>query len=109
MNKNFTLEGLTRIFVLGAFSVVALAGFLSAQTTSFTYQGRLSAGGSPATGSYDFRFTLWDALSGGTQQPATPVTITKTAVAVTNGGFSVSLDFGGDVAFPGADRFLEIE
>ena len=70
--------------------------------------GRLSAGGSPATGSYDFQFTLWDSLNGGTQQPATPVTVTRLAVAVTNGGFSVLLDFGGDVAFPGADRFLEI-
>ena len=108
MDKNFTLERLTRIFVLGAFAVIALAGFLSAQTTSFTYQGRLSAGGSPASGSYNFRFTLWDSPTGGTQQPAMPVTNTQTLL-VTNGGFSALLDFGGDLAFPGADRYLEIE
>src|SRR5689334_4519562 len=102
MKKNFRL-------VLGAFTVIALAGFISAQTTTFTYQGRLNSGGSPANGSYDFRFTLWDALSGGTQQPAIPVTVTRSGVTVSNGSFSVLLDFGGDAAFPGADRFLEIE
>jgi hypothetical protein len=50
-----------------------------AQSTAFTYQGRLQDGGAPANGSYDFQFTLWDALSGGTQQPQpSPVTVTKT-------------------------------
>lgn len=79
-----------------------------AQTTSFTYQGKLSDGGGPATGSYDFQFTLWDALSGGTQQPQpSPVTVTKTNVAVSGGVFAVQLDFGA-TAFPGADRYLEI-
>src|ERR1700730_16370883 len=75
-----------------------------AQGTAFTYQGRLQDSGANANGSYDFQFTLWDALSGGTQQPQpTPVTVTKTNVAVANGIFSVQLDFGAS-AFPGADR-----
>jgi hypothetical protein len=79
-----------------------------AQTTSFTYQGRLQDGGTNANGTYDFQFTLWDSLSGGTQQPQpTPVTVTKPSVAVSNGVFTVQLDFGA-TAFPGADRFLEI-
>ena len=32
--------------------------------TAFTYQGRLTDGGSPADGEYDFRFRLYDAASG---------------------------------------------
>ena len=88
--------------------VLVCVGAASAQTTSFTYQGRLQDGGTSANGSYDFQFTLWDALSGGTQQPQPgPVAVTRTAVAVTNGIFTVQLDFGAN-AFPGANRFLEI-
>src|SRR6266581_9499023 len=85
-----------------------LATNASAQTTSFTYQGRLTDGGTPANGNYDLQFTVWDALSGGTQQPQpSPVTVARSAVAVANGIFTVQLDFPAS-AFPGADRFLEI-
>src|SRR5260370_8587708 len=79
-----------------------------AQSTTFTYQGRLQDGGTHANGSYDLQLTLWDASSGGTQQPQpSPVTVTRTSVLVTSGIFTVPLDFGAN-AFPGADRFLEI-
>ena len=77
-----------------------------AQSSSFTYQGRLQDGGTNANGNYDFQFTLWDALSAGTQQPSSPVTLTLTNIAVTGGTFTVQLDFGAS-AFPGAARFLE--
>ena len=77
------------------------------QSTSFTYQGRLQDGGANANGNYDLQFTLWDAVSGGTQQPQpSPVTVTKTSVAVSNGVFTVQLDFGA-TAFSGAGRWLE--
>ncbi len=33
--------------------------------TAFTYQGRLHQSGQPAAGSYDLRFSLFDAESGG--------------------------------------------
>src|SRR3989442_6828030 len=79
-----------------------------AQPTSFTYQGRLTDGGTPANANYDLQFTVWDALSGGTQQPQpSPVTVARNAVAVANGIFTVPLDFGAN-AFPGGNRFLEI-
>src|SRR6266850_1478508 len=81
-----------------------------AQTTSFTYQGRLMDGGTPANGTYEIQFSLWDATAGGTQQPQpAPVTITRSNVQVSAGSFSVqpALDFGA-TAFPGADRYLEI-
>src|SRR5712691_4106849 len=100
-----------------AFFAAGLTAFLlwtgaaraqTTQTTSFTYQGRLTDGGTPANENYDLQFTLWDALSGGTQQPQpAPVTVTRSAVAVSAGIFTVQLDFTIN-AFPGADRFLEI-
>lgn len=37
----------------------------SAQSTTFTYQGRLTDSGTPANGRYDFIFDLIDAPSGG--------------------------------------------
>jgi len=76
----------------------------SAQTTAFTYQGNIKAGGVPATGNYDMEFSLFDAVSGGAQIGST---LQRPAVAVAAGSFTVSLDFGSG-AFPGADRFLDI-
>src|SRR5438045_4443424 len=76
----------------------------SAQTTACTYQGRLTDGGTPANGNYDLQFTLWDSSSGGSQIGSSQLLST---VAVSNGVFAVTLDFGAN-AFPGANRFLEI-
>ena len=75
-----------------------------AQGTAFTYQGRLNDGANPASGIYDLRFTLQDAASAGVQI-AGP--LTNAATAITNGLFTVALDFGGGV-FPGTNRWLEI-
>jgi len=80
------------------------ASTLRAQTTAFTYQGRLSDAGNPANGNYDLQFKLFDALAGGAQQGATLV---RTPVAASAGNFTVTLDFGAAV-FGGANRFLEI-
>lgn len=75
-----------------------------AQTSAFTYQGTLNDAGTPANGNYDLQFKLFDALSIGAQQGAT---VTLEDIAVTNGLFTVQLDFGA-AAFPGAARWLEI-
>ena len=72
--------------------------------TAFSYQGRLSVSGAPATGSYDFKFTLFDAASEGTEV-AGPVT--NSVVTVSNGQFTTTLDFGGGV-FDGNPRWLDI-
>ncbi len=77
-----------------------------AQTTTFTYQGSLIIGGSVANGSYDLQFKLYDQLSGGSLQ-GSPNTVTVSSVVVTNGVFTVDLDFGVS-GFPGAARYLEI-
>ncbi len=84
--------------------LVAAPATLFAQGTSFTFQGRLTDGGVPANGQYDFQFTLRDALTaGGTV--GTP--LTRSPVGVTNGLFSVTLDFGAGV-FTGAARWMEV-
>ena len=70
---------------------------LSALGTSFTYQGKLTDGGAPANGNYDVRFILYDAESGGSQVGNT---ILKTNVPVTNGLFTVDLDFGTTLVIP---------
>jgi hypothetical protein len=97
----------TRHF-LGALCMVlclfAGASVTFAQSTSFTYQGRLTDSGTPANGNYDLQFALFDSLSGGGQVGSTQ---TINTVAVSNGVFTVSLDFGAN-AFTGASRFLEI-
>ncbi len=74
----------------------------SAQTTAFTYQGRLNNGTNPASGNYDLTFTLFGTVNGAGQVGNTVTNST----AMTNGLFTVTLDFGNQ--FPGADRWLEI-
>jgi hypothetical protein len=86
--------------------LVLTASFVQAQTSTITYQGRLSDGGTAANGTYDLQFKLYDALTLGNLQ-GSPNTVTKTAVNVTNGIFTVQLDFGSS-GFPGTDRYLEI-
>ncbi len=72
--------------------------------TAFTYQGRLTMAGAPATGSYDFKFTLYNALTGGSTVGSV---VTKSAVTVNGGVFTVTLDYGSS-AFNGSPRWLEI-
>ncbi|HXJ58234.1 MAG TPA: hypothetical protein VNU68_16380 [Verrucomicrobiae bacterium] len=87
----------------------ALAGYFGAiisasgQGTAFTYQGVLNDEGMPANGLYDLAFSLFGSESTGEQIGSA---ITNSLVAVTNGSFSVTVDFGPN--FPGADRWLEI-
>jgi Chaperone of endosialidase len=75
-----------------------------AQGTAFTYQGRLSDGANPTSGTYDLRFWIFDSATGGTLV-AGPVTNATTAVS--NGLFTIVVDFGAGV-FTGAGRWLEI-
>ena len=77
---------------------------LVALTTGFTFQGRLTDGGSPANGVYDLNFYLYDALAGGSQ--VGPVQAIGD-VTVTAGLFTVTLDFGN--VFHGAQYSLEIQ
>jgi len=83
--------------------MLSLPGFVHAQGTAFSYQGRLNDAGTPATGLYDFTFTVFDVEAAGA---ALPGTVVLDAVPVTNGVFSVALDFGPNI-FTGPSRWLE--
>ncbi|MBN8482160.1 MAG: hypothetical protein J0L88_11285 [Xanthomonadales bacterium] len=86
---------------------VLLAGLVCASTasadTTFTYQGELTNNGVPATGSFDFRFILYSDELGGSQ--VGPI-VTRNAVAVSDGVFTVPLDFGAN--FGTETNWLEI-
>lgn len=96
----------TRFFSTVALCLLLLGSFSTAQaqSTQFSYQGRLTDNSLPANASYDFQFKLFDAVSGGAQIGST---VSSTNVAVASGIFTVTLDFGAG-AFPGPNRFLEI-
>src|ERR1035441_10542686 len=74
-----------------------------AQGTAFTYQGQLNNNGSPASGTYNLTFSLYNASSGGSQVGGT---ITNTGVSITNGLFTVILEFGDP--FDGTPHWLQI-
>ncbi len=75
--------------------------------TAFTYQGNLSEAGSPANGSYNFRFDLWDD-SIKTNLIGTYPSSGTIPANVVEGAFIVKLDFGAG-AFTGEKRWLEIK
>jgi hypothetical protein len=90
------------------FCVLAVSGAvesLHAQGTAFTYQGQLNDSGSPASGSYDLTFSLYNSTNLASPIVAGP--ITNSAVAVTNGLFTTVLNFGSGV-FTGTNYWLEI-
>jgi len=82
---------------------ILAASSLNAQNTAFTYQGRLQVNNGLASGTYNLKLTVYDALTGGNISGG-PIT---NAVGVTNGLFTTTLDLGA-APFPGASRWLEI-
>ncbi len=102
MKTRLTLiKGTALLVLLSTFNPQLSTVF--AQGTAITYQGRLTDASSPANGSYDLRFTVYDALTGGT---AVGGPLTNTSTAVSNGEFTVVLNIG--AVFPGANRWLEV-
>lgn len=92
------------LFGLGLLSALNLQpSICRAQGTAFTYQGRLDSGGSPANGLYDFSFALYDAPNLGGYWGG----LTNSAVPVSNGLFTVTLDFGAP-PFVGGDLWLRV-
>jgi len=91
------------VLLLSFLALVGSEATVFAQGTAFTYQGRLNDGASPANGTYDLTFSLFNVSSGAGQVGNT---FTNSATAVSNGLFTVTLDFGAN--FPGAGRWLEI-
>ncbi|MCI0631091.1 MAG: tail fiber domain-containing protein [Phycisphaerales bacterium] len=88
----------------GAAALGACIDRAQAQTSLFTYQGRLLDGGVPANGVYTIEVSLWNAASGGTLV-AGPL---ASGVSVTDGLFTLPINFGTDAFNTDADRWLEI-
>ncbi len=88
-------------------SAFCLSAFAQGSSlTSFTYQGRLTDTNGPVNGLYDFSFSLFDNSSFGNQ---IGTSVARLYQPVTNGLFTVPLDFPGSVNnFGGPDRWLEI-
>jgi hypothetical protein len=97
-------------FCLASTLIMLVFGTVSAQTTEITYQGRLNVSGAPAATNHDFEFRLYD--NGNAGQGTLLGTKTVTNVPVTNGIFTVQLDFSSPtpcaLCFNGSPRWLEI-
>ncbi len=100
---NFTRRTTAILTILITVLMCGAAAF--AQTTAFTYQGKLTDGAMAASGTYDLGFALYDAETGGTQ---IGTTTTRPNVSVSGGIFTVQLDFGAAAFAAGANRFLQI-
>ena len=98
-SKSQVLIGVLGLIV----AVAATARTAQAQTTSFRYQGRLTETGAAANGVYDLEFKLFDAV-GAQSGP----TVRRDDVQVTDGLFSVPLDFGLSPFTTGTAFTLEI-
>ena len=95
---------------------IFVCGSVSAQTTAFTYQGRLTQSGHrPMFIRYAFR--LFDCRLAGADAAWADTYLRRRrrkspAVAVTSGIFTVQLDFNSPspcaTCFTGADRYLEV-
>lgn len=98
------ISTVSRLWLTLVIAMMGLPSGASALSTAFTYQGQLRQNGTPTTGTCDFQFGLFDAVSGG-MQIGTPQA--ANGVNVNGGLFTVQLDFGA-AAFTGADRWLAI-
>jgi D-arabinose 1-dehydrogenase-like Zn-dependent alcohol dehydrogenase len=74
-----TKRSVFQIIFVGAMSLFLMTSAVFAQTTAFTYQGKLTDNGA-AQSAYQMQFALFDALVGGSQIGGT---LTNSSVAVT--------------------------
>ena len=98
------MRKLQPMFSTFVFCVSIFVAMAEAQTTAFTFQGRLSDSNLAANGIYEMQFSLFDAASGGNQ---VGIAQGNQSVSVVNGIFTIALDFGAG-AFTGPNRFIQI-
>lgn len=92
------------VFSIVLSAAAADSNALTPQSTAFTYQGQLNAGGLSGNGQYYFTFTLYDSPSG-PNLVGGPI---QQQLTVANGGlFTTDLDFG--QKFNGTQYWLEIK
>ncbi len=96
---------LSLVLAATGLSLATVSSQALAQSTAFTYQGELKQAGALASGTYDIRFKLFNAASGGAQVGST---LCMDNVQVTDGKFTSTLDFGQQFISV-FDRYAEIE
>src|SRR5690348_8417357 len=103
VKTNCVIKPIVKSKTLACLALLSSVVAVGAQTSTFTYQGQLTVSGGPAVGWYDLRFTLHDAATAGGQVGNA---LTNSAVNVSNGVFTVALDFGN--VFDGSPRWIAI-
>jgi hypothetical protein len=105
------MNGVNRLFMKTnlkyfglALIVLALNCQGHAQGTAFTYQGVLNNNGAPANGFYDMQFGAYNDSTAGLLEGSL---VTNSAVVVSNGVFTTTIDFGPGV-FLGESLWLDI-
>ena len=101
LNRKAGVKFVLNVWLLAVFFGASNA---SAQTSQFTYQGKLTDNGTATNALYDFTLTLWDSATNGAQ--IGPI-VNRQNTPIVDGIFTVALDFGAS-AFNGESRFLEI-
>lgn len=98
------MKPVTTFLCLSAFLFLVLMSHAGSLGNEFSYSGVLQTESQPAQGGYDLRLALYDAAANGTQiQDA----VTNVNVAVSNGVFRTTIDFGPG-AFDGRAAWLEV-
>ncbi|MBI5385933.1 MAG: tail fiber domain-containing protein [Verrucomicrobia bacterium] len=97
MKLGFLAALLAFCLLPSAFCLAAAVG------TAFTYQGRLTDGGAPASGSYELTFQLWDDPLAGNSVSK----LVTNAAVIAGGLFTTPLDFGSGL-FEGGGLWLQI-
>ncbi len=96
------------VVMLGQHTEAEIAGTPTPVGTTFTYQGQLKHHGVPVNGLIDARFSLWSHLTSTDPVDRVGDMVSIGTIAVSNGLFSVPLDFG-SAAFNGDARWLQVE
>jgi hypothetical protein len=102
--KTYISKTIVALALLALSTLTSQLSTAFAQGTAFTYQGQLQDNGTPANGSYDLQFMLYNTSVGGSH--AGPI-LTNSATAVSNGLFTVTLDFEAGI-FTGSNYWLDI-
>jgi hypothetical protein len=103
-------RGILLLVVLAVATGIAMPPGRAAATpvgTAFTYQGVVQKNGLGITGACSIRFSLYDALTGGSL--AGSPSQNTVAVTASNGLFTTTLDFGATAFNANNARWLEIE
>ena len=87
-------------------ALLATPAQMYAQSTAFTYNGRLNDGGIPVNGNYEITFSIYDSDHDGLLV-AGPKPDPAEAVSIVNGLFTARVDFG-DGVFTGPARWMEL-